>query len=270
MSATRSVKVGLTAEQRQRFDEQGLVKLCGFIPREAAEAMADRLWRELARKHGVRRDQPQSWRAERPAQLGAFQKTGAFNGMATPELRAVLDELIGRDRWAEPSSWGLPLVCFPQGAQTWELPHQVWHFDLTPDPRLRGAMVGRIFVLLAPLAPRGGGTLVATGSHLVAEAIFQQRGAHRSSQEMRKQLLAASPWFRDLMSPARGEDRIARFMGSTTVVDGIPLRVEEITGEPGDVFLMHPHALHGLSSNVRDHPRLALSQTVYPKSWYGG
>jgi ectoine hydroxylase-related dioxygenase (phytanoyl-CoA dioxygenase family) len=233
--------------------------------------MAESLWGELARKHGIRHGDPQSWCAERPAQLGAFQKTGTFNGMATPELREVIGELIGRDRWAEPSSWGLPLVCFPQGAEAWNVPHQVWHFDLTPDPRLKGAMVGRLFVLLAPLAAQGGGTLVATGSHRIAEAIAARRSGRLSSQDMRKQLVAASPWFRDLMSPpAAGEDRIGRFMASPTVVDGVPLQVEEITGEPGDVFLMHPHALHGLSSNVRDTPRLALAQTIYPKVWYGG
>ena len=58
-------------------------------------------------------------------------------------------------------------------------------------------------------------------------------------------------------------------MGAAADVDGVPLRVEEITGEAGDVFLMHPHALHGMASNVLDSPRLALTQTIYPKAWVG-
>jgi hypothetical protein len=52
-------------------------------------------------------------------------------------------------------------------------------------------------------------------------------------------------------------------------VDGVPLQVEEITGEPGDVILMHPHALHDGSDNVLETPRLALTQTIYPKAWFG-
>jgi len=262
----KAASCALSGEQRRRFDERGLVKLKGLIEPGLAEAMAERLWRELAGRHGVRRDQPQSWRAERPAQFGALQKTGAFNAMATPELRGVLDDLIGRDRWTEPQSWGLALACFPTAAPAWDVPHQVWHFDLTIDPKPL-AMVGRVFVLLAPLLSRGGGTLVATGSHRIAQTLVAARGVPLKSQEVRRLLVKADPWFRDLLSPpVAGEDRIARFMGCETIVDGVPLRVEEITGAPGDVFLMHPHALHGLSANTQNTPRLALTQTVRPKS----
>jgi ectoine hydroxylase-related dioxygenase (phytanoyl-CoA dioxygenase family) len=131
-------------------------------------------------------------------------------------------------------------------------------------------MVGRVFVLLAPLRARGGGTLVATGSHRLIETMAARHGAHMSSQDMRKKLVREYPWFADLMSPPKeGQDRIARFMRSSTTVGGVSLQVEEITGEPGDVFLMHPHALHGLSANALDTPRLALTQTVYPKAWFG-
>jgi hypothetical protein len=260
---------GLSTDQRRRFDERGLVRLEGLIAPAAAEAMADRLWQALADLHGLRRREPATWKAERPAKFGPLQKSGAFEAMATPGLLAVLDDLIGRDRWAPPPSWGLPLVCFPQDAGSWDIPNQVWHLDLTPDPKRLGMMVGRLFVLLAPLRPRGGGTLVATGSHKIVAALAEARGAHMSSQEMRKRLAQEHAWFADLMSPPKaGEDRIARYMGAPTVVNGVPLQVEEITGEPGDAFLMHPNALHGLSSCALATPRLALAQTVYPKAWF--
>jgi hypothetical protein len=262
---------GLSREHRRLLDERGLVKLVGLIARNDAEEMAERLWREMAGRDGVRRDEPSTWQAERPAGFAAFQKAGAFKAMGSPELRDVLDDLIGREAWVEPHAWGQPLVCFPTHGAAWELPHQVWHFDLTPDPRRPPAMVGRVFLLLAPLRTKGGGTLVATGSHRIASAHTERRGAHLSSGDMRKLLAKEHPWFADLMSPPKaGEDRIARFMDATAVVDGVPLQVEEIVGDPGDVFLMHPNALHGLASNVLETPRLALSQTVYPKSWLGG
>jgi hypothetical protein len=261
---------GLSTDQRRRFDERGLVRLDGLIAARTAEAMADRLWQELARKHGVRRGDPASWGEQRPAQFGGFQKTGAFNAMATPELRAVVDSLIGPDAWREPRGWGLPLLCFPTGGGPWELPHKVWHLDLTPDPKHPDLVVGRIFVLLAPLRPQGGGTLIATGSHRIIEALAARRGVRMSSADVRKALVRDHTWFADLMGPPKpGEDRIGRFMAQPTVVDGVPLQVEEITGGPGDVILMHPHALHGLSNNVRDRPRLALTQTIYPKAWIG-
>ena len=78
----------LTADQRRRLDEHGLVRLDGLIPRKTAEAMADRLWQELARRHDIRRGDPATWRKARPAQFGPVQKTGAFNAMATPDLSA--------------------------------------------------------------------------------------------------------------------------------------------------------------------------------------
>jgi hypothetical protein len=261
---------GLGTAQRRAFDERGLVKLDGFLEPAVAVEMADRLWREMARKDGVRRESPSTWHAERPAQFAAFQKAGAFKAMATPELRALLDDLIG-EPWPEPRAWGQPLVCFPTETGPWTLPHQVWHLDLTPHPRRRDMMVGRVFALLAPLGAGGGGTLVATGSHRIVEAIAERHGGQLSSQDMRKELAKADPWFADLMSPPKADDhRIVRFMGRATEVCGVALQIEEIVGEPGDVFLMHPHALHGLSSNRLDTPRLALSQTIYPKRWFGG
>lgn len=261
---------GLSPEQRRRFDEHGLVRLDGLIARDTAAAMADRLWQELTRKHDIRRGEPATWRKERPAQFGPLQKTGAFNAMATPELRAVVDSLIGPDAWTDPGGWGLPLIAFPTTAGPWTLPHKIWHLDLTPDPKQSGLIVGRVFVLLAPVRAQGGGTLVATGSHRVVEALAARRSNRLSSLEVRQLLVREDAWFAELMSPPReGEDRIGRFMGSLTRADGVPLQVQEITGEPGDVFLMHPHALHGLSDNVLDAPRLALTQTIYPKAWRG-
>jgi ectoine hydroxylase-related dioxygenase (phytanoyl-CoA dioxygenase family) len=47
-------------------------------------------------------------------------------------------------------------------------------------------------------------------------------------------------------------------------VDGVEVRVEEMTGDPGDIWLMHPAALHAAAPNVREAPRLVLAQLVLP------
>ena len=260
---------GLSREQRQRLETRGLVRLEGLIPRRTAEEMADRLWAELARKHGARRGAPETWRVERPQQFKSLSVSGAFKAMATPAYRAVLDDLMGAGHWEQPPAWGQPLVCFPSQTR-WDVPHKNWHLDLPANPNYQAMMLGRLFAILAPLKPRGGGTLVATGSHRIAARLADKMGEQQSSSMMRKRMQTEHRWFHDLMSPDLSRsDRVAHFMGAETDVDGIPCQVEEITGEPGDVFLMHPAALHTLAPNVLDQPRLVLAQSVYPKSWFG-
>jgi hypothetical protein len=258
---------GLSPTQRERFEARGLVKVEHVVPRRVAEDMASRLWGELARKHHIHRSERRTWRIERPAQLRAIQDSGAFRGMGSPEIVAILDDLMGRGRWERPDHWGQPLVCFPRNAGRWDVPHQSWHLDLPAEPKWQGKLVGRLFLILAPLAQRGGGTLVAAGSHRIVQALVDETAELQSSSQMRKRLQSKSRWFADLMAPRRlGEpDRIGRFMGAETVIDGVPLQVEEMTGEPGDLYLMHPAALHAAAPNVLSEPRLVLAQFVMPK-----
>jgi len=265
--------LGLAPEQRREFDERGLVRLDRAVAPRAAEEMADRLWQELARKHGAQRRAPGTWRTERPASFQALQKSGAFKGMASPQVRAVLDDLLGRDRWTAPPHWGQPLVCFPKAHGRWDVPYQSWHLDLPADPTRFAMLVGRLFLIVAPLRPKGGGTLVATGSHRIVQRLANKAGDQQSSSAMRKRLQAEHRWFAELMAPDPAGDksrgRVARFMEATTEVSHVPLQVEEMVGEPGDLYLMHPAALHAAAPNVQDAPRLVLSQFVLPKTWFG-
>jgi ectoine hydroxylase-related dioxygenase (phytanoyl-CoA dioxygenase family) len=183
--------------------------------------------------------------------------------MASPRVRAALDDLLGP--WCEPADWGQPLVCFPAAQRAWSLPRQGWHFDGPIDPAPQRSLIGRVFVILEPLRPTGGATLVATGSHRIAMALADAAGVQQSSGEMRKKLQGLHPWFAELMHGEGGAERTARYMDRETTVSGVPLRLQEMTGEPGDVWLMHHNALHGGSPNVLDRPRLALSQFVQPK-----
>lgn len=254
---------GLTEEERRRFHERGLVRLAGFVPAASAEAMAERLWADLARRHAIQRRAPGTWRVERPFQFQALQASGAFDAMATPAVEALLDELLGPAAWPPPAHWGQPLVCFPSDGE-WDLPHANWHLDGPCDPAPRRTMVGRLFLILAPLDARGGGTLVAAGSHRIVEAIADRSDAQLSSADVRKRLKAEHRWFGELMSP--GVDRAERFMEAATEVAGVPLQVEEMTGQAGDLYLMHPRALHAPAPNKTTGPRLVVTQFVVPKN----
>ena len=53
-------------------------------------------------------------------------------------------------------------------------------------------------------------------------------------------------------------------MERETVVDDIPLRVSELHGKAGDVFVCHPLLFHcGPVGNVSDRPRFVRTLRVY-------
>jgi hypothetical protein len=65
------------------------------------------------------------------------------------------------------------------------------------------------------------------------------------------------------MTMWRSPARVRLFMEEGAEVDGAPVRVREMLGDPGDVFLMHPLTLHAPTPNVRSAPRMMLTQFVY-------
>jgi hypothetical protein len=95
------------AMMRTHFDEHGFVRLGGAFA-EQAPAMADALWAELLRVHGIDRERRATWTVVERRGLGALRRTGAFDALATPAVRAAMRELAGDV--PEPFSWGDPLV----------------------------------------------------------------------------------------------------------------------------------------------------------------
>jgi hypothetical protein len=59
-------------------------------------------------------------------------------------------------------------------------------------------------------------------------------------------------------SPA---DRIAAFMERETTVEGVPLRVVELTGKPGDMVFCHPVMAHCVAPNRGTRPRFMRIKT---------
>jgi hypothetical protein len=59
-------------------------------------------------------------------------------------------------------------------------------------------------------------------------------------------------------SPA---DRIAAFMDREATVEGVPLLVVELTGEPGDMVFWHPVIVYCVNSNRGTRPRLIRIKT---------
>lgn len=241
----------LTPDLLDIYHREGAVRVSGAVPARDAEAMAATLRRKIEA-----RPKP----GARPSKLSS--RTGEFDAMASPAVRAVFDELLGE--WEEPDHWGLPLVSFYTGEARWDVPHEPWHIDLGAPPLTR--KVARLFVFLAASRPGGGGTGYIAGSHRLVEAQMQAAGRPLPSAQVRKALAARSAWFAALTSRPTGEDRIQRFMEDGSELDGVPVRVCEMLGEPGDVIVMHPRLMHGTMPNVLATPRMMLTQFVYEKT----
>jgi ectoine hydroxylase-related dioxygenase (phytanoyl-CoA dioxygenase family) len=110
--------------------------------------------------------------------------------------------------------------------------------------------------------PCGGGTLVLTGSHRLVAPYLGRSEAFRMPSV--RAALSAHPWLRGLREPGDGGDRIRRYMKDGTVVDGVPLRVVELTGEPGDVIPMHRDRFHAAAPNRLTEPGMTPTGMADP------
>jgi hypothetical protein len=230
------------------FHRTGLVRLPGAV---SPAAMADRVWAHLAAGHGAVRDRPETWPAGSVTGLRPVTDAPEFAALGSPAIHAAADAVLGAGRWHPPRRWGRLLVTFPSGNAEWDLPSgSAWHNDFVPPRPGAGVRAVQIFWLLADLPPRGGGTLVLTGSHHLVE-----RSGEAPHPRRLRQALGRQPWLRDLWEPAAGE-RVRRFMHEGTTIDGVDLKVVELTGRAGDAFVMHCDTLHAMAPNCGSQPRL--------------
>lgn len=248
----------LSAEQVAAFERAGMLRIQGYFARPLMSEMADRIWADLRTRFHIDRLQRETWTTERPAQFQSLIGAGAFDGLG-PGLAAIADAVFGEGALERPRHFGLPLVTFPTGA--WDVPHTMWHIDLPSTEFDRALSAVRVFVLLEPVLPKGGGTCYVEGSHRVLQSLTADCGRSLRSQEVRTLLIESEPWFAALFSSDQ-ENREQRFMGDAGVARGVEIRVRETIGEPGDIYVMHPAMLHTAAPNARDRPRMMLAQQV--------
>lgn len=253
-------QAGLTSERRPAFESYGLVALAGAVEASAVEEMRRQIWQLLEEREGIRSSEPSTWRAVGASRFRPLHDSGAFAPMASPRVREALDELLGPGLWREPARWGQMLFTLPT-EKTWPLPHQGWHLDLPPG---RAPLPGvQLFVLLDRLDPGGGGTLVASGTHRLVEGLRRSHpeSTHHSA-DIRRTLQRSVPWLRDLCTLDPTTDRVEHFMDETHDFEGVPLRVIEMTGEPGDVVAVHPWVFHAPALNCGKRARLMLTERI--------
>lgn len=247
----------LSLADLRRFERDGYVVVRqAFSPADAL-AMEGRWWSELAETRGIRRDDRATWR-QVPGNLKAARRDPAQGAILTPAVSGVLDDLLGAGTWSPPKDWGVTLATFPAPGR-WELPTRFWHWDNPIAPhldRLRGLFV---VSFIGPVAPRGGGTLILSGSPRLLLRQERQLAADQRPGLGPKpwdRFGRSHPWLMALTGRAPSPaDRIAAFMDEEISVDGVPLRVVELTGAPGDMVFCHPVMVHCASPNRGVRPR---------------
>ncbi len=258
----------LTQHQRDEFETHGLLKLPEAIPAATATRMAEQTLEYLATEESIQRNRGQGWLTERPAGMQPLTRAGTFDAVAEGSVPVALDDLYGQEGWRRPKNWGRALVTF-KTADEWDVPTGGWHLDGIPTPTTtQDPSAITVFVILAPLRPRGGGTLIITGSHRLLRAHAPTTSADGTdstdcrgpkNKGIRRKLGARYPWLSDLWSPKRDAtfDRRERYLAGTEL-DGIPVRMVELTGEPGDAFMMRADMFHTPAPNTLDEPRMML------------
>src|SRR5262249_18690927 len=104
----------------------------------------------------------------------------------------------------------------------------------------------------------GGGTAILAGSHhLLARWETEMEARCRDAQAHRAWFHRAHPWLAALSGAAPSpSDRRKTFMEDGAEIDGVHVRVVELTGEPGDLVFSPPTIVHCASPNCAAWPRL--------------
>lgn len=255
----------LSDNQLSDFRDAGIVRLPGAVSPEDATAMVDRIWGYLADHFHIIRSRPETWTVDQPAGLRAITGKAEFQALGSAPIRGALDDLLGVGCWQPPRRWGRPLITFPTPAKPWTIPTGgEWHNDFVPLRPGAGERAVQLFTILQDLPPRGGGTLVLTGSHRLVTRYIADTGEAPHPSRIRN-ALGDHPWLRDLWEPpgtATAEQRIQRYTTGTRI-GGADLRIVELTGRAGDAFVMHCDTLHArATANRHDEPRMMATSIV--------
>jgi hypothetical protein len=252
----------LASSDIERFERDGYLVVREAFSRADGLAMERQWWRELEDAHGIRPDDRSSWR-QIAGDLKAAKRDPVQAGILTGRVSGVLDDLLGENAWPRPRDWGRPLVTFP-GPGSWDVPARHWHWDNPSELHLDRCRALFVVSFIGSVAPRSGGTLILSGSPRLL--IEQERriaaDERRDLVAMRERFRRSHPWLRALTGHAPSPaDRVGAFMDKDTIVDDVPLRVVELTGEPGDMVFCHPVMVHSPAPNRGTRPRFMRVKT---------
>ena len=241
-------------KQQRAFDEFGIVKVKGVFDTKLATDVEDELWRRFE-KWGIRRGNPASWESLDEATIRKVMKgTRRIRGLES--IYNARSNRIASTLAREPEfEKQKPLLLLTFSRQHHYIadevvPSSIWHSD---TPNIPGEGLSGVIVLgfINHVRPRGGGTMVITGSHRLFET-----STSAITSKMAKRRLKKYPYFSELLSKKTADRE--RFLKEPGFVNDIELRVVELTGEPGDAYFVNGSILHTLTRNYRPDPRMMV------------
>ena len=258
----------LTPNEHQTYTEWGLVKIKALIPPQVVEPIRELVMERLRRREFWGSE---GWIAPTDAdgqkRLNTTIKEISRN---TKSLRSILTdrvldyarELVSGDEIELSSPIAQFLFTAPrsyvmnhdgQWDGEWEVPRSIWHLDM-PRSAAMGAPGPEMFTFVNKVEPKGGGTLVLAGSHHLLNDV-----EYLSSKNVKRRLKRHT-YFRELTG--KGVDDRSRFMEEVGSIDNVPVKVVELTGDPGDVYFVDLRLLHSLGANTSDQPRMMIAQRM--------
>ena len=255
----------------RQFTEQGFVVVRGCVSEADAREAGATIWTDLMARYDVTEDEG-TWRGQYFS-FGATAMEGRET-MLSERMARVLDDLMGAGRWRSDyrrKRHGTVFASLPRTSEdnAWTVAGD-WHWDQGENRHLPAYTGLQVCTLLTEAEHRDGGTLFVSGSHHVVAAHFHRTRGQFSDNYSAKRMqsfFSTEDWFRDLDGGTVPEkDRVATFMDRTTTVGGIPLRVYEMTGKPGDVYVLHPLLVHAGPRNGGRSPRIMHRSFVWRDS----
>ncbi len=252
-------------DERRAFERDGVVCLRAAVDRATAASMADVVWRFLGAGTDIDRTAPATWPAGAPGvSLKKLKRSGTLrSGVHNTTIDEALDDLFADAGWHGSKSGPQILVTFPSD-EPWVVPDRPWHMDsgfsadLVPPPAVK------TFTVVEPLAIGGGATMVLAGSHRLQASYAENVGPEErgGGLDSWSRLLRRDVWTDRLQKPGEEPGRSAAMLEGEHVVDGVPLRLVELAGEPGDVWFTHLQLFHCPSRCSSDRPRIAVAMLV--------
>lgn len=238
--------------------ERGWTRISGAFSADDAAAMRDIAWKAMATMHGIDRDDPSTWRMEAPTHLDVLKGAPELEAVGSPVTRAAIDEVLGTDRWTAGRGWGAQFMLFPVDGP-FDIASGTWHCDSLYTGPIEPLDHVQVITIYGDVAPHAGGMQIVEGSHRVIARCMATGQVPTKHASQRKMVMRSHAWLAGLTAPATAEERVRRFMEEGGDIDGLPVRVVELGGSAGDVFLVHPLTLHARPRNAGTEPRFMLS-----------
>jgi hypothetical protein len=218
----------LSLEQMESFVDAGFCVLPGAFTAKQAAAACCCVWRRIEQKTTIRQNDPSTW----PAAYDIEEHLTDPEVLAcfTDRLASAVTQLTGPGRWRGDRRWGFWPVNFSMGAdRPWGYPDTSWHIDgnwfrHTIDSPEQGLLIIGVFT---EIQPRWGGTILALGSHKRTARVLAKHPEGLTHRDLFEEVL---------------QEPLGNF--------------HEVTGEPGDVFLVHPFLFHTRGIKHAGPPRI--------------